>query len=99
MNESYLERYISIDVSILIGSFVMEPIVFLMKEHRVIQDMVKAHGFELDKERKQKSVDFPFLDTAIDFFKTYADRCHHGKEEGILFRELSKKPLSTELKK
>jgi hemerythrin-like domain-containing protein len=24
----------------------------------------------------------------------YADRCHHGKEEDILFRDLSKKPLS-----
>ena len=76
----------------------MEPIVFLMKEHRVIEDMVKALSIELDRERKQKSVDFPFLDTAIDFFKTYADRCHHGKEEGILFRGLSKKHLSAEHK-
>ena len=77
----------------------MEPIVFLMKEHRVIEDMVKALGFELVKERKQKSVDFPFLDTAIDFFKTYADRCHHGKEEGILFRELSKNLSQLSIKK
>jgi len=32
----------------------------------------------------------------VDFFRIYADRCHHGKEEDILFRELVKKPLSTE---
>ena len=76
----------------------MEPIVFLMKEHRVIEDMVNALGVELAMERTKKSVDFPFLDTAIDFFKTYADMCHHGKEEGILFRELLKKALSTEHK-
>jgi hemerythrin-like domain-containing protein len=31
---------------------------------------------------------------AVDFLKTYADRCHHGKEEDILFRELHKKKLS-----
>ncbi len=28
----------------------------------------------------------------------YADRCHHGKEEDILFRDLKQKPLSVEEK-
>jgi hemerythrin-like domain-containing protein len=28
--------------------------------------------------------------------RTYADRCHHGKEEDILFRELRTKQLSKE---
>jgi hemerythrin-like domain-containing protein len=78
----------------LVGSFVMETIVFLMREHRIIEEMVKALGLELAIEKTKKNLDFPFLDTAIDFFKTYADRCHHGKEEDILFRELSKKDLS-----
>lgn len=48
----------------------MVPIVFLMKEHRIIEDMITALGVELARERTKKSVDFPFLDTAIDFFKT-----------------------------
>jgi hemerythrin-like domain-containing protein/rubredoxin len=74
----------------------MEPIGLLMIEHRTIEKMVDALRIELAKEKKEKKVNFPFLDTAIDFFKTYADRCHHGKEEDILFRELSKKPLSEE---
>ncbi|MDF1526906.1 MAG: hemerythrin domain-containing protein [bacterium] len=30
------------------------------------------------------------------FFRTYADRCHHGKEEDILFRELQSKTLADE---
>ena len=34
----------------------------------------------------------------MDFLRSYADRCHHGKEEDILFRELSKKNLSKEHK-
>ena len=31
---------------------------------------------------------------AVDFFRTYADRYHHGKEEGILFNDLYKRKLS-----
>lgn len=62
-----------------------------MKEQRIIERMVDALRIELSRERTEKNVNFPFLDTAIDFFKTYADRCHHGKEEGVLFRELSTK--------
>jgi hemerythrin-like domain-containing protein len=38
-------------------------------------------------------VDPIFIEAATDFIKTYADRCHHGKEEDILFRDLAKKPL------
>ncbi|MBA4395485.1 MAG: cation-binding protein, partial [Desulfobacca sp.] len=45
-----------------------------------------------------KRINPAFIDLAVDFIRTYADRCHHGKEENILFRDLSKKPLSSELK-
>jgi hemerythrin-like domain-containing protein len=34
------------------------------------------------------------IDAIVDFIKTYADRTHHGKEEEILFLELSKKNLA-----
>jgi hemerythrin-like domain-containing protein len=37
-----------------------------------------------------------FVDTAVDFIRTYADRTHHGKEEDVLFRDLSKRALSAE---
>jgi hemerythrin-like domain-containing protein len=48
---------------------------------------------------KQASDDPVFAETALDFFRSYADRCHHGKEEDILFRELLKKSLSEKHKK
>jgi rubredoxin/hemerythrin-like domain-containing protein len=67
-----------------------------MKEHRLIEEMVQGVQLELSREKEQKTVNFPFLETAIDFFRTYADRTHHGKEENILFRDLAKKPLSAE---
>jgi hemerythrin-like domain-containing protein/rubredoxin len=67
-----------------------------MKEHRLIEELVSLVQVELSRERAQKTVNFPFLDVAVGFFRGYADRCHHGKEENILFRDLAKKPLSTE---
>ncbi|MGC8605888.1 MAG: hemerythrin domain-containing protein [Desulfomonilaceae bacterium] len=35
-----------------------------------------------------------FIDTAVDFFRTYGDRTHRGKEELTLFRELGRKQMS-----
>lgn len=34
------------------------------------------------------------LEKAIDFIRTFADKCHHGKEEDILFPELEKAGIS-----
>ena len=35
-----------------------------------------------------------FIDQAVDFIRMYADRCHHGKEEDILFERLGGTALS-----
>lgn len=74
----------------------MSPAGPLMREHRLIERMVSLMSKELQKILQISEVDLNFIDTAIDFIKTYADRCHHGKEEDILFRELDKKQLSAE---
>lgn len=74
----------------------MMPAGPLMKEHRLIERMIGIMGRELEKIRKEKKLDPVFIDTAVDFIRTYADRCHHGKEEDILFRELAKKDMSDE---
>ena len=74
----------------------MQPIGPLMHEHRLIErllDLVEGEVRGIEAGRKPDS---RFIDQAVDFFRTYADRCHHGKEEDILFRELAKKPLSAE---
>jgi hemerythrin-like domain-containing protein len=39
------------------------------------------------------------MDGAIDFAKNYADLCHHGKEEKILFENLARKKLIPKHKK
>lgn len=75
------------------------PIGPLMIEHRLIERMIKIIGEEIFKIVGKNEVDPNFIDVAVDFARTYADRCHHGKEEDILFRDLAKKQLSPEHKK
>lgn len=77
----------------------MKPIGPLMWEHRLIEKMLASFLRHIDKIEKSKKVNFPVIDVAVDFIKTYADRTHHGKEEEILFRDLAQKNLTPELKK
>ena len=66
----------------------------LMIEHRLIERMIaKIKDMLLRAEQTQK-IDPLFVDIAVDFIRTYADRTHHGKEEDILFRDLNNKELS-----
>jgi hemerythrin-like domain-containing protein len=74
----------------------MLPIGPLMIEHRLIERMIKIMNSELERMEKKGALDLHFIGEAADFIKTYADRCHHGKEEGILFRELEKKKITRE---
>ena len=74
----------------------MMPVGPLMVEHRLIERMISIMRRELKKIKKDAKVDTVFIDTAVDFIRTYADRCHHGKEEDILFRDLVKKKMSDE---
>jgi len=77
----------------------MKPYGPLMVEHRLIEKMISLMGEELEKIKKTKKLNADFIDTASDFLRTYADKCHHGKEEDILFKELMNKKLSKEHKK
>jgi len=65
----------------------------------LIEKMVALMKEELTNIIKTKEADPAFIYVAVDFLRTYADQCHHGKEEDILFRDLKKKQLSPEHKK
>ena len=77
----------------------MMPIGPLMIEHRLIERMIKLIDSEIISISKTNKINISFIDAAIDFIKTYADRCHHGKEEDILFIELKNKDISSVHKK
>lgn len=74
----------------------MMPIGPLMVEHRLIERMIEVIRKKTQSMRKEGKVDVAFVEEAVDFIRIYADRCHHGKEEEILFRELKKKPLTAD---
>ena len=72
----------------------MQPKGPLMVEHRLIERMISLIDKEIKKIEKSNDVNQSFIATAVDFIRTYADCTHHGKEEKILFRDLSRKKLS-----
>lgn len=60
-------------------------------EHRNIETVVKALGdMALAIERGQR-VEAVLLQTAVEFFRVYADKLHHGKEEALFFPMLVKR--------
>jgi hemerythrin-like domain-containing protein len=75
------------------------PIDALMQEHRLIERMISQMQKQLVRMEETKKVNSKFVNVTVDFIRVYADRCHHGKEEGILFRELNSKPASPEIAK
>jgi hemerythrin-like domain-containing protein len=68
----------------------------LMIEHRLIERMLSIIKDALLQIEVTHKIDPVFIDIAVDFIHIYADRTHHGKEEDILFRELSKRSLTAE---
>jgi hemerythrin-like domain-containing protein len=74
----------------------MMPIGPLMIEHRLIERMILLLDQKVRLAAQARVIEPQFIADAVDFITTYADKLHHGKEEDILFRDLSKKPMSAE---
>jgi len=74
----------------------VKPVGPLMWEHRLIERIVPLLRKQVELIDESGEVDASFVEKAADFFRVYADRTHHGKEEDILFRALEAKRLSTE---
>jgi len=75
------------------------PIGPLMTEHRLIERMIALIKKELERIKKENRVNSDFIEAAVDFIRTYADKLHHGKEEDILFRDLKTKGLEEQHRK
>ena len=65
----------------------------LMAEHQLILRMIADLRLETERIGGGGEVDPAYIDVAVDFLRSYADRCHHGKEEDILFRDLGQRAL------
>lgn len=64
------------------------PIEVLEAEHRVIQKMVAGMSVLAEQLESGEPADAALLESIVAFLRTFADRCHHGKEETFLFPAL-----------
>lgn len=60
----------------------------LKHEHEAVKLMMKIMDAACEKLNAQQKLDTQDMDDMIDFLKVFVDRCHHGKEEQILFPRL-----------
>ena len=76
----------------------MMPIGPLMIEHRLIEKVIALMKKAISRNADNKQADPDLIQWFTQFIRNYADQCHHGKEEDILFKELQRKPISKEHK-
>lgn len=75
----------------------MHPVETLMQEHEVILLVASAARREANRIRQGQGVDREKVVQILDFVRTFADACHHGKEEDLLFTRLETKGFSREM--
>lgn len=68
----------------------MTPTEQLKNEHRAIERMMKILENVSIRIEAGEKVETNDLAEMVGFIRTFADSCHHGKEEGMLFLELEK---------
>lgn len=63
----------------------MKPTDILYEEHRIIVKVLQCLDKIVEEAEEQGKLNEPSALAAINFFRNFADRCHHAKEEDGLF--------------
>jgi hemerythrin-like domain-containing protein len=66
----------------------MRPTEILSAEHRVIEGVLSCLDAMAARTERGVPLDVASAQQAIEFLRTFADTCHHGKEERHLFQTL-----------
>lgn len=74
----------------------MKPTEQLSKEHEAIKLMLQILGKVCGKLEANQKVDAKHLEQIVEFIKVFADRCHGGKEEDLLFPALEEAGIPRE---
>ncbi|MCX8066346.1 MAG: hemerythrin domain-containing protein [Anaerolineae bacterium] len=74
----------------------MRPIETLMDEHRIILTVLDAAAREVQRIQETEEVRVERLEQMVDFFRNFADRCHHAKEEKLLFVRMEERGMPRE---
>ncbi len=65
----------------------------LREEHRAIERMLAILKEAADRVAEGERIPATLFRDAVDFIRNFADRCHHGKEEGQLFPRLEERGM------
>lgn len=63
----------------------MGPVEELVTEHAQIKLLLRVLEKMCERIDEEESTEVEHIGKALDFIKMFADRCHHGKEEVVLF--------------
>ncbi len=74
----------------------MKPTEQLIKEHDSIKVMLKVIEKVSQKLEAGEEINYEHLDSIINFIRIFADKCHHGKEEDLLFSAMEEVGISKE---
>jgi hemerythrin-like domain-containing protein/uncharacterized protein (DUF2249 family) len=64
------------------------PTQVLKDEHDLILQALDALEQKLAQVERGAPAEPAYFQKAVDFLRTFADRCHHGKEEDLLFKTM-----------
>jgi hemerythrin-like domain-containing protein len=71
------------------------PTEVLEAEHHIIQKVVGAMAVLAQMLEMGQEVEAKMLGDIVEFMRTFADKCHHGKEEVHLFPALERRGVPT----
>lgn len=75
----------------------MNPINDLIKEHGPIKLMLRILEKVCGRLESGEALDKNNMEQAIIFIREFADKCHHGKEEALLFPAIRKNQIPEEI--
>lgn len=74
----------------------MRPTELLKEDHKLILRMIAVMKTVADSAGKGGKLNLEHLELMVDFIRTFADKCHHGKEEDLLFVEMERSGIPKE---
>jgi hemerythrin-like domain-containing protein len=74
----------------------MHPTEVLSQEHRVIECRLDEMEERIGPPPGGRPFDRAYFDQALDFFRHFADGCHHAKEENLLFPRLRERGMAVQ---
>lgn len=69
----------------------MKPTEILTAEHRVIEQVLNVLEKMTAQAERSGALEKQDASDAVEFFRMFADKCHHGKEEAQLFPAMEAK--------